>query len=89
MAKEYESRKNAQKLRATLKYTGYPNRRSFALFVAYCYTTRTKKADLVKRTMDDFLSKLPELRQKELLEIYNSLTPEQKKFPGRGNEDED
>jgi len=89
MAKQYESRKNAQKLRATLKYTGYPNRRSFAIFVAYCYTLRIKKAALVKKVMDEFLDTLPESRKKELLEIYNTLTPDQKKFPGRGCEDED
>lgn len=89
MAKQYESRKNAQKTRSTMKFTGYPNRRSFAIFVAHCYTIKMKKATLVKKVMDEYLSKIPASKQAELLEIFNKLTPEQKKYAGRFEEEGD
>jgi len=79
-----ESTKRALKKRQLMRYTGYPNRRNFALFTVHCIKAGQCKAERVRQIVDNWLKEnIPANQQAEYLDIFKNLTENEIKYAGR------
>ena len=59
----------------------YPGDREKSIFIAYCFNKGRKKAELLREVVRDFIDKIPETEQNNLLALYKEMTLEQRKHP--------
>jgi hypothetical protein len=84
---EYDSVKKALKELGKRKFTGYPNRKYYQIFVAHCYDLQSTKSKMVTKIMCDYLDRIPLESQKKYLDLFKELSSIQKKYTGRSEQD--
>ena len=59
----------------------YPSPRTHSIFVAMCFDEERKKAELTKDIVSDFVKKIPENKQVQLLALYKEMSAEERQYP--------
>lgn len=66
----------------------YPSEKNVAIFVAICFKSNKRKAGLMHEMFKNSINKLTDKQKEEYLELYKSLTPEQRKNVGYKNDED-